>query len=107
MPHFKIQQSETGLWYFQLLSAEGSILLTGTKHELKQSCKGEILSVRINAAYSENYELRISPSKDHFFILRSMGSEKIIGISEMYTHPEGCEKAIYLIKKVIEKAKVL
>jgi uncharacterized protein YegP (UPF0339 family) len=107
MPHFKIQQSETGLWYFQLLSAKGSILLTGTKHELKQSCMGEILSVRINAAYSENYELRVSPSKDHFFILRSMGSEKIIGVSEMYSHPEGCEKAISQIKKVIEKAKIL
>jgi uncharacterized protein YegP (UPF0339 family) len=36
-----------------------------------------------------------------------MGSEKIIGVSEMYSHPEGCEKAISQIKKVIEKAKIL
>jgi uncharacterized protein YegP (UPF0339 family) len=35
-----------------------------------------------------------------------MGSENIIGVSEMYTHPEGCEKAINLIRKQVENAKI-
>lgn len=106
MPHFIIQQNEFGIWFYELVSAEGSVLLTGTKHDFKQSCLGEILSVRMNGVYAESYELRVSPSKDHFFILRSMGSEKVIGVSEMYSHPEGCEKAITQIKKYVEKAKV-
>ena len=106
MPHFVIQQNESGIWFYELVSPEGSVLLTGTKHDFKQSCLGEILSVRMNAVYVENYEQRISPSKDHFFILRSMGSEKVIGVSEMYSHPEGCEKAINLIRRQVENAKI-
>lgn len=106
MPQFVVKQNESGIWFYELVSPERSVLLTGTKHDFKQSCLGEILSVRMNGVYAENYELRVSPSKDHFFILRSMGSEKIIGVSEMYSHPEGCEKAINQIKKHIEKAKI-
>lgn len=106
MQNFVLQQSETGTWFYQLISSEGSVLLTGNKHDFKQSCFGEILSVRMNGIYSENYEQRVSPNKDYFFILRSMGSEQIIGVSEMYSYAEGCEKAILLIKKYVEKAKL-
>jgi uncharacterized protein YegP (UPF0339 family) len=107
MPHFKIQQTESGLWYYQFVSPLGNVLLTGTKHNHRQSCLGEILSVRMNSLYIDNYEKRISPSKDYFFILRSMGSEKIIGISELFTHPEGLEKAISQIKKCSETSKII
>jgi uncharacterized protein YegP (UPF0339 family) len=106
MPQFVIQETETGTWFYQLIAPEGSILLTGNKLDFKQSCLGEILSARMNGVYQENYEQRISPGKDHFFILRSMGSEKVIGVSEMYSHPEGCEKAINQIRKHVEKAKI-
>lgn len=106
MPQFVIQQNESGIWFYELVSPEGSVLLTGTKHDFKQSCLGEILSVRMNAVYAKNYEQRISPSKDHFFILRSMGSNKVIGVSEMYSHLDGCEKAIAQVRKWAENAKL-
>ena len=106
MPRFIIQKHDSGSWFYQLLSSNGSILLTGLKHEFNQSCHGEILSVRMNAAYPENYERRVSPGKDHFFVLRSMGSEKIIGVSEMYPHSDGCEQAMALVKKVAGDAVV-
>jgi uncharacterized protein YegP (UPF0339 family) len=106
MSHFTVQQNDFGLWHYKFISSEGSLLLTGTKHEVKQSCLGEIVSVRMNSVYLENYEKRISPSKDYFFILRSMGSEKIIGVSEMYSHLDGCEKAIGQIRKMVGKAMV-
>lgn len=105
MPQFVLQQTETGKWFYQLIASEGTILLTGNKHDFKQSCLGEILSVRMNGIYPENFEQRISPGNDYFFILRSMGSDQIIGISEMYSYAEGCEKAISQIKKHDEKAK--
>lgn len=106
MPQFVIQKNKSGIWFYELITDEGSVILTGTKHDLKQSCLGEILSVRMNGVFPQNYEIRLSPSKDHFFILRSMGSENIIGVSEMYSHPEGCEKAINYIKKQVEEAKI-
>ena len=106
MPQFVIQQNESGIWFYELVTDEESVLLTGTKHEFRQSCLGEVLSVRMNGVYPQNYELRTSPSKDHFFILRSMGSDNIIGVSEMYSHPVGCEKAINLIRKQVENANI-
>jgi uncharacterized protein YegP (UPF0339 family) len=107
MSHFTVRQNELDLWHYQFISSEGSLLLTGTKHEVKQSCLGEIVSVRMNSVYHKNYEKRISPSKDYFFILRSMGSEKIIGVSEMYSHLDGCEKAIDQIRRMVGKAKIM
>ncbi|PKP17235.1 MAG: hypothetical protein CVU07_04590 [Bacteroidetes bacterium HGW-Bacteroidetes-23] len=106
MPQFVIQQNESGIWFYELLSPEGSVLLTGTKHDFKQSCLGEILSVRMNSQYLENFEQRISPNKDPFFILRSMGSNKVIGVSEFFSHLDGCEKAIAQVRKWAENAKL-
>ena len=107
MPRFIIQKNELGSSFYQLLSPTNSILLTGLKHEFNQSCYGEILSVRMNCVYADNYEVRLSPSKDYIFVIHSIGSGKIIGISEMYLDLSSCEKAISLVKKYGEAAKIV
>jgi len=106
MPHFTIQQQESGTWYYQLLTHQGHILLTGTPREFKQSCQGEILSVRMNSKYKENYETNSSSKKKYSFTLRSMGSNKVIGNSEMFNSQEDCQKAINLIRKEAETAEI-
>lgn len=105
MPQFVIQQSESNKWFYEFLSDDKCILLTGTKHEIKQVCLGEIVSVKMNAVYEENFEIRKTPGNDYFFILRSMGNHQIIGISEMYSNKETCEKIISQTRKYIEKLK--
>ena len=48
MPQFVIQQNESGIWFYELVTDEESVLLTGTKHEFRQGCLGEVISVRMN-----------------------------------------------------------
>jgi uncharacterized protein YegP (UPF0339 family) len=106
MPHFTIQQQENQTWSYQLLTSEGHILLTGTPHEFKQSCHGEILSVKMNSGYKENYEISQSHKKKHFFTLRSMGSQKVIGTSEPFNNAEDCLKTINRVRKEAESAEI-
>jgi uncharacterized protein YegP (UPF0339 family) len=106
MPHFTIQLQESGTWFYQLISSKGHLLLTGNKHEYKQSCHGEILSVRLNSLYTENYEILQTPENHYYFTLRSMGSEKTIGTSEKFPNRENCQKIINIIKKGTENAEI-
>ncbi|WP_333696813.1 YegP family protein, partial [Flavobacterium sp.] len=106
MPKFKILPSPKDKWIYRLYGSDGTVWLNGTKHEIKQACHGEILSVRINAVYLENFEIRTSPSQDYFFILRSMGNQNVIGVSEMYSQRDTCEKIIDQIRKSIEFAEI-
>ncbi|GGD17739.1 hypothetical protein GCM10011343_05590 [Flavobacterium orientale] len=61
----------------------------------------------MNSSYKENYEISQSHKKKHFFTLRSMGSQKVIGTSELFNNAEDCLKTSNRVRKEAENAEIV
>lgn len=99
MPNFKIIKTERETWFFELRDERGSLLLTGRKMPSKAACQGAILSARLNAKYKDNFEIRVTPTREFYVALLSMGTEELLANSSLYMDRSACEA---LIKKVRE-----
>jgi uncharacterized protein YegP (UPF0339 family) len=104
MPNFVIQKSKANFWYFELYDAEGKLLLTGRPKMSRTACQANILSVHINVLSLRNFEIRMTPSKEYFVVLHSVGTGEILASSGVYHNRKACEN---LINQVIETVRMV
>ena len=104
MLHFKLCQQPNGLWHYQLVTANGKVLLYGNTYRLKESCKGSILSTKLAIDFEESFALVSNPDQTYFFIIRSIGNSEIIGTSCVYPDKASCLQAMKIMRQKIKIA---
>lgn len=92
MKNFKILENNK-LHHFNIIAGNGEIIGTSEIYKSKQSCVKGISSVIKNSQDINRFEMRISKSNEHYFVLKA-ANNKIILVSEMYKTTQGCEKGI-------------
>lgn len=102
---YEIFQGQNAQYYFRLKAANNEVILASEGYTSKANCHGGILSVRKHAGSDENYERRSSKNNQPYFVLKA-ANHQIIGVSEMYSSKQGCEKGIASVKKNAPQATV-
>jgi uncharacterized protein YegP (UPF0339 family) len=103
MPNFVIQKSENHYWYFELYDTDGKLLLTGRPKMSQVACRAAILSVRINVFSLRNFEIRMTPGKEYFVVLHSVGTGELLASSGAYQERKACENLIEQVIAAVRK----
>lgn len=97
-PKYQIyRNAEDGHFYYQLIDANGEIVLNSKSHPTKQSCIEHIFSVRKYARYDSRFD-----RKDSFFchaFKLKTNEDVTIGVSEHYSDTNSREQGIYAVKR--------
>lgn len=95
---FQIKKAKSGEFYFNLLAANGEVILTSEMYKAKASAKNGIRSVQKNSTVDVRFEKRASKSGKPFFVLKAANHE-VIGKSELYESDKSCDGGIASVKK--------
>lgn len=97
-PKYQVfRNARDGQFYYQLIDANGEIVLNSDGYLNKQSCLEDINSVRKNARYDSRFDRKDSYSY-HVFKLKTE-EDKTIGKSQNYIDPNSREDGIYSVKR--------
>jgi uncharacterized protein len=80
---FELKKSKNDKFFFNLLAANGQIILVSEMYESKASAQNGIESVKKNAAVDERFEKLASGKGEPYFVLKA-GNHQVIGNSQMY-----------------------
>ena len=78
---------------FNLVAANGQVILSSERYTSKDSAINGIESVKKNATMDERYERCTSSAGDPYFVLKA-GNNQEIGHSEMYSSASAMENGI-------------
>ncbi len=81
---FEFKQASDGQTYFNLVAANGEIVLTSERYASAAGARTGAASVLENAPQSQRYERRQAVDGQAYFVLKAANGE-IVGTSEMYT----------------------
>lgn len=81
---FDLKKSKNDKFFFNLLSANGQIILTSEMYEAKASANNGIESVKKNAADDARYDRLVSTKGEPYFVLKA-ANHQVIGNSQMYS----------------------
>ncbi|HMJ57359.1 MAG TPA: YegP family protein [Polyangiaceae bacterium] len=96
-PKFVIHKSASH-FYFQLMAADGEILLNSELHSWRGSAEDGVTAVKTLALLDERYERRSSAENRWYFVLKG-ASGQVIGTSEMYASPSARDEGIAAVKR--------
>lgn len=102
---FELKKSKSGQYMFNLIAANGQVILTSELYKAKSGAENGIESVRKNAGNDANYERKTSSKNEPYFVLKAANKE-IIGTSEMYSSAASMENGIASVKTNAPGAKV-
>ncbi|MDX1599955.1 MAG: YegP family protein [Anaerolineales bacterium] len=102
---FQLKQTGSGQFRFNLLAANGQVILSSENYTSKSAAKNGIESVKKNAPSDERYERRTSKAGDPYFVLKA-ANQQVIGTSEMYSSKSAMEQGIESVKKSAPGAEV-
>ncbi|MDR1709689.1 MAG: YegP family protein [Candidatus Accumulibacter sp.] len=105
MGKFAIFRNKKGEFQFDLLAANGQVILTSEGYTGKSGCTNGIESVRKNAKSDKNFERKESSNKKFYFVLKA-GNGQVIGTSQMYASAESREGGVESVKKNAPEAAV-
>lgn len=103
---FEIKETKDGQFRFNLVAANGQVILTSERYASKSNAKRGIESVKNNASNDSRYERRTSKGGDPYFVLKG-GNDQVIGSSEMYSSQSAMEQGIESVKKSASGAEVV
>lgn len=101
----EIKETKDGQFLYNLVAANGQVILTSERYASKSNAKRGIESVRNNAPNDARYERRSSKGGDPYFVLKG-GNDQVIGRSEMYSSQSAMEQGIDSVKKTAPGAEV-
>lgn len=81
---FELKQSKNGKFHFNLLAANGQVILSSEMYEAKASALNGIESVRKNGAAEARYERLDAKDGSPYFTLKAANGQ-VIGQSQMYS----------------------
>lgn len=90
---FQLKKARNGKVYFNLLAANGEVILTSQMYTTKKNAKGGIASVQANAGDKSCYEAKKNKAGKHFFVLKAK-NHQVIATSESYAGSTGMKKAM-------------
>ena len=102
---FQIKSAKDGSFYFNLLAANGEIVLTSQMYASKATAKKGIVSVKRNAEDSDSFEQLTNKSGKHYFVLKAKNNQ-IIGTGQAYSGTTAVKSGIKSVTKNAPKAGV-
>ena len=106
MAKFEIKTAKDGQNYFNLLGAEGKVILSSEMYTTMKSCENGVASVKKNAPMDERYEMKQSESGKFLFNLKA-GNHQIIGTSMTFATEEAAKAALETVKAEAADAEVV
>ena len=97
MGKFVISTRKNGEFQFNLIAANGQIILGSEGYTTKASCNKAIQSVIENSQNDSNFIRKTSANGKYYFNLKATNGE-IIGTSEMYASEAARESGVFSVK---------
>jgi antitoxin HicB len=94
---FELKKSKTGDYFFNLLAANGQVILQSEMYVTKDAALHGIESVKRNASNDSRYKRLQSISGQPYFVIRA-GNSKILGQSRIYSSTKALESSIQFCK---------
>lgn len=95
---FQLKTARNGQVYFNLMAANGQVILTSETYTSLRGARNGIESVRRNAADENRYEKKTQRNGKFFFVLKS-GNQQVIGKSQAYETEAACKAGIRSVMK--------
>ena len=102
---FQIKRAKNAKFYFNLLAANGEVILTSQMYASKATAKKGIASVRNNAVDTEQFDTRENRKGEDYFVLKAK-NHQIIGTSEGYSGKSGMKNGIKSVSKNAPTARI-
>ena len=90
---FELKKASNGAFLFNLLAANGQVILSSEMYKAKASAQNGIASVKVNAKIDSRY-LRETASNGKFYFCLKARNGEVIGSSQMYTSEASREAGI-------------
>jgi uncharacterized protein len=94
---FEIKKASNGEFFFNLLAANGQIILSSEMYKAKASAQNGIESVRKNCGDENRFTRDISTNGKPYFTLKARNGE-VIGRSQMYASEDSRDNGIASVK---------
>jgi uncharacterized protein YegP (UPF0339 family) len=102
---YQLKMAKNGKTYFNLLAANGEVVLTSQMYASKSAAKNGIRSVRTNAGDPARSEQLQNQSGRHYFVLKA-GNHQVIGTSQAYATAAAMDKGLKAVAKAAAAEKV-
>ena len=102
---FEINKAKNKKFYFNLLAANGEVILTSQMYKTKVTAKKGIASVQVNAVDSEKFTTMQNKNGEDYFVLKAANS-RVIGTSQAYSGKAAMNKGIKSVSKGAPTAKI-
>ena len=94
---FTINKSRNGKFHFNLVAANGQVIMSSEMYETKKSAENGVRSVGKNAGNDNRFDRRKARNGKHYFVLKAANGQEI-GRSQMYKSTDGMENGIRSVK---------
>ncbi len=99
--YFDLNQSEAdGQYYFTLKSANHQVVLQSEGYTSKAGAENGIESVKNNAVFAEQFEIREAQNGEFYFVLEAKNHE-VIGVSETYVSRSNAERGAETVDRLV------
>ncbi|WP_340608671.1 YegP family protein [Xenorhabdus bharatensis] len=96
--HYDLKKAKNGQFYFNLVAANGDIILSSEMYTTKAAANKGIHSVQVNSPDKARHEVRKNKSGKTYFVLKAR-NHQIIGISESYGDETAMKKGMQSVMK--------
>ncbi|MDG2951396.1 YegP family protein [Exercitatus varius] len=90
---YELKSAKDGQFMFNLIAANGQIILTSELYKAKASAENGIESVQKNGLDEANFEFRITKSDQPYFVLKAKNHQEI-GRSQYYSSQEAAKNGV-------------
>lgn len=90
---YELKLAKNGEFYFNLLAANGQVILKSEMYKTKASAQNGIASIQKNCGEDKQYECKTSTNGKPYFVLKAK-NHQVIGQSQMYESDSGCQNGI-------------
>ncbi|WP_047679564.1 MULTISPECIES: YegP family protein [Xenorhabdus] len=97
--HYDLKKAKNGQFYFNLVAANGDIILSSEMYTTKAAANKGIYSVQVNSPDKTRHEVRKNKSGKSYFVLKAR-NHQVIGISEYYGNETAMKKGIQSVMKI-------
>ncbi|PHM30504.1 YegP family protein [Xenorhabdus innexi] len=96
--HYDLKKAKNGQFYFNLVAANGEIILSSEMYTTKAAANKGIHSVQVNSPDKARHEVRKNKSGKTYFVLKAR-NHQVIGISESYSDETAMKKGMQSVMK--------
>ncbi|KPF70465.1 YegP family protein [Piscinibacterium candidicorallinum] len=90
---FELKTAGNGQIMFNLLAANGQVILTSETYKARASAINGVESVKKNAPETHRFAFHVSSNGRHYFTLKAANGQ-VIGTSQMYSTPDSARQGM-------------